>query len=456
MEEGLMHRSPIITLTLIVMFSAAFSWHTAPASAASADVGYRDFRFGASCNSSPTGEKPESKLWWNDGFWWGSLCSPDDSTYHIFRLDIATQSWVDTGTQIDERPSSKADTLWDGQKLYVASHIFTGRGAPISSPLQWGRLYRYSYDPALRNYSLDSGFPVDVTRGRSETLVLEKAVNGQLWVTYVEDSNVMVNHSIGSDNIWATPFVLPVSGSSNLANDDISSIISFDRSTATPQIGIMWSNQNDKKVYFASHGDQAATTTWNSFGVSAPSSVSRSPADDHINIKLQSDGQGVYAVTKTSNSGTAEPLILLLSCRLACSSVSNWEATPVYTRNENHTRAILLLDTTHRKINIFSTAPEAGGTIYRAVFNMDTLSSASIPESKTIFIKNSSDTRLNNATSTKQTVNSTTGLLVLASDRNTRFYLHNYDALLTAPQAPAPALENHTFLPLMRLSGTPI
>jgi len=240
-----MKRSLLFILALVVMFSAALAWRDAPASAASADVGYRDFRFGASCNSTPTGEKPESKLWWNDGFWWGSLCSAGDSTYHIFRLDLATQIWVDTGTLLDDRPSSKADTLWDGQKLYIASHIFSASGAPIASPSQWGRLYRYSYDRGTRSYSLDNGFPVDVTRGKSETLVLEKAVNGQLWVTYVEDGNVMVNHSVGSDNVWAIPFVLPVGGNSNLTNDDISAIITFDRSTATPQIGIMWSNQND-------------------------------------------------------------------------------------------------------------------------------------------------------------------------------------------------------------------
>jgi hypothetical protein len=165
-----MNRSLVFILALAVMFNATLDWHDAPATAASADVGYRDFRFGASCNSTPTGEKPESKLWWNDGFWWGSLCSSGDSTYHIFRLDLATQIWVNTGTPLDDRPSSKADTLWDGQKLYVASHIFTARGAPISSPSEWGRLYRYSYDPATRSYSLDSGFPVDVTRGKSETL----------------------------------------------------------------------------------------------------------------------------------------------------------------------------------------------------------------------------------------------------------------------------------------------
>ena len=38
------------------------------------DVGYRDFDFySGGVLSTPTVEKPESKLWWNDGFWWGIM-----------------------------------------------------------------------------------------------------------------------------------------------------------------------------------------------------------------------------------------------------------------------------------------------------------------------------------------------------------------------------------------------
>jgi hypothetical protein len=413
---------------LLIALSITVGLRSGPATAADADVGYRDFQFGSSCNSTPTGEKPESKLWWNDGFWWGSLCATDN-TYHIFRLDLASQSWSDTGTPLDDRGSSKADTLWDGQKLYVASHTFTTSGEPSSSPSQWGRLYRYSYNTTSNTYSLDAGFPVDVTQGRSETLVLEKAPSGQLWVTYVESGNVMINHSTTSDSVWATPFVLPVSGASNLDADDISSVITFDRSTTSPKVGVLWSNQNDTRMYFASHVDGAAATSWSSFGIYVPSASSPSAADDHINIKLQSDGVGVYAVTKTSNSGADQPLVVLLSCAGGCASAGNWRATTVYTYSEGQTRAILLLDTTNRKINIFSTTPESGGSIWRAIFNMDNLSSSSVAESKTVFIENAPDDKLNNPTSTKQNVNGTTGLVVLASDQDTRRYLHNYDAL---------------------------
>ncbi|MFL5800955.1 MAG: hypothetical protein ACJ8CR_04360 [Roseiflexaceae bacterium] len=423
---------------LAITLAVAIGVRGGPASAAAADIGYRDFQFGSSCTSTPTGEKPESKLWWNDGLWWGSLCAPDN-TYHIFRLDLANQSWVDTGTRIDDRPSTKADTLWDGQKLYVASHVFTTSGAPTSSASQWGRLYRYSYDSGAKTYSLDSGFPVNVTRGKSETLVLERAKNEQLWVTYVESNKVMVNHSGGPgrafDSSWGTPFVLGVAGAANLSSDDIASIITFDRPTASPKVGVLWSNQTDKKMYFATHIDGESDSSWSSFGIYVPSTGSPSAADDHINIKLQSDGVGVYAVTKTSNSTSSQPLIVLQSCKSGCADVGNWHATTIYVRGDNHTRAILLLDTSNRKINIFSTTPESGGNIYRKVSDMDNIS---FPNGHgDLFLKSTLDTKLNNPTSTKQTVNSTTGLVVLASDQNTRYYLHNYDALGGAPPASA-------------------
>jgi len=426
-----MTRYVSILSTMIVVLGIALGLRAAPLAAAS-DVGYRDFQFGASCTTTPTGEKPESKLWWNDGIWWGSLCATD-SKYHIFKLNLSSQAWVDTGTLIDDRGNTKADTLWDNatQKLYVASHVFASSGAPTSSASSWGRLYRYSYDTTTKTYSLDAGFPVNVSRGKSEAMVLTKDTTGTLWVTYVESKKVMINRSSG-DSTWGMPFVLPVStGATNLSSDDISTSIAFDLTTASPKIGVLWSNQSAKKMFFAWHVDGASDSSWSSFGVYNPSSQSPSAADDHINIKLQSDGQGVYAVTKTSNSTASAPLVVLLSCTANCASAGSWQATTVYTRGDNHTRAILLIDTSHDILNIFSTTPESGGNIYRKTSPINNISFP--PGHGDLFIKTASDTKVNNPTSTKQNVNSTTGLVVLASDEGTHWYLHNYDSLGSVP-----------------------
>ena len=84
------------------------------------EAGFRDYWYGTATNT-PTGEKPESKLWWNDGVWWGSLFNDAANQYRIYRFDVTRQEWTDTGTALDTRKSAKADVLWDdaSQRLYV-------------------------------------------------------------------------------------------------------------------------------------------------------------------------------------------------------------------------------------------------------------------------------------------------------------------------------------------------
>ena len=339
---------------------------------------------------------------------------------------------------LDDRPTTKADTLWDAakQKLYVASHVFTTSAAPTSTQSNWGRLYRYSYSAG--SYSLDPGFPVTVSKGKSEAMVLAKAFNGTLWVTYVESNKVMVNHSSGSDTSWGTPYALTVTGASNLSSDDISTNIAFDTTTASPKIGVMWSNQTDKKVYFAVHLDSDPNDqSWVSFGVFTSNAQNPAAADDHLNIKLQTDGKGIYAVVKTSNTNSAAPLILLLSCVADCAAAGGWQNSVIYTKGDNHTRAILLINTDRNELNVFS-ANEGGGSIYRKVAPISNNISFVSGHGDVFIKKTASDAKINNPTSTKQNVNSATGLVVLASDEVSRYYLHNYDPLGTPPADTTP------------------
>ena len=208
----------ISLLAILILLAAA-----SPAGASNVTVGYRDFSYGSGVTSSPTGEKPESKLWWNDGSWWGSLIDSPTHGYHIFRFDLANQGWVDTGVALDDRPYSKADALWDAstQKLYVASHLFAQPGAPSTNPQNWSRLYRYSYDAFSKSYSLDAGFPVTVSTGTAEAMTVARDSTGRLWVSYAESNKVMVNHSLGSDLNWGTSFALPFADAVNLKEPDV-------------------------------------------------------------------------------------------------------------------------------------------------------------------------------------------------------------------------------------------
>src|SRR5260221_11684271 len=58
----------------------------APALLATApQVGFKDQSF-SGASTAPSGSKPESKLWFNDGIWWADMWDTTSSQFHIFRL----------------------------------------------------------------------------------------------------------------------------------------------------------------------------------------------------------------------------------------------------------------------------------------------------------------------------------------------------------------------------------
>src|SRR5829696_904869 len=420
---------------VVLLLGATLAMLLAYVGAASAvdDVGYRDFSFNAPSVQAPTGEKPQSKLWFNDGTWWASMFNRTVGEYHIYRYDRATHTWSDTGTLIDERNSSKADTLWDGSHLYVAT-----AGASSTNSADGARILRYSYDATTKNYSLDPGFPVaGISNGGMEAIVLDKDTTGKLWVTYTQDLKVYVNRSLGNDQSWGTPFVLPVKGT-GVTFDDISAVVAFDS-----QIGVMWSNQSKSAMYFATHRDGDADNVWQ-----ASRTAIQGPnyADDHISLRsLQVDDVSgrVFAAVKTSlndlpNPNPNAPLNFLL----ARDRDGNWTNHVFGRVGDNHTRPIVMLDEEHRDLYMFATAPCCtGGSIY---YKKTSLNNVSFSEGVgTPFIQSPTDTNINDATSTKQNVSSATGLMVMASSGHvvsgstgSGYYWHNFMDLGSADTVP--------------------
>ena len=429
---AVLRRVLLCTITILVVTSLPGQKLTPSAQAAS-NVGYRDFSYAASGVSAPTGQKPQSKLWFNDGSWWGILFNKSAEEYHIYQYNWATHAWSDTGTLVDERNSSSADALWDGAsgKLYVAS-AGPRSSDPTTNNANSGHFLRYSYNATTKRYSLDQGFPVTVSVGGMEAIVLERDSTGRFWVTYTSNRKVRINHSSNATgDKWGVPYILPVTGASNLTYDDISAIISFDS-----KIGVMWSNQTDGAMYFATHADGAPDDSWQ------VQSALKGPkyADDHINLKsLQADPSGqVFAAIKTSlNDGTTPDPNAPLTQLLVRDQSGNFSAHVFGTVRDDHTRPIVLIDREHRNLYMFATAPETGGTIY---YKETPLSNISFAAGRgTPFIQSSTDPRINNATSTKQDLNSATGLLVMASDDTTGYYLHNSMNLGAASPPPPPA-----------------
>lgn len=400
------------------------------------NTGYRDHYFGSSVAPAPTGEKPESKLWWNDNYWWGSMWNPAANQYQIYRLNLTNQVWETTGVPIDNRASTKADALWDGNKLYIASHVFSERGGSTGSANS-ARLYRYSYNTTTKQYTLDAGFPVLINSSTSETLVIDKDSTGKLWITWTQSGKVMINSSTTDDRHWNTPIRLPVQ-TTTAKSDDISSIQHFDGN----KIGLMWSDQTARKIFFAVHIDGNPMNTWQPVET-ALADGSNPVADDHINLKMGKDDQGnLYAVTKTSLSDNNLPQIYVLKR----DRFGNWIQVVYGYGRDNFTRPILLIDESNNKIHVFVKAKVSNvDGIYTKSSDLDNLS---FPAGVgTPFIKYSGY-NINDPTSTKQTINNAMGLVVLAGDHDKYYYFHN----AIAPGAAGPLITS--FSPASGIAGT--
>jgi PKD repeat protein len=403
--------------------------------AAAGDVGYQDQSF--SGTGTPTGiKRAESVLWWNDGSWWANMWDTASQDFHIFRLNIPTQTWQNTGVTIDTRANTHADVLWDGAHLYVASHLFVSDEQPAVSGSP-SYLFRFSYNPVSKTYSPDSGFPVQINNMRTETLVIDKDSTGKLWATWQQGNQIYLNRTTnGDDRTWGTPFALP-NPAVNVTVDDNSAVIAFGGN----KIGLMWSNQTGSHyaMWFAFHQDGAPDTTW-SAGERALQGPSE--ADDHINLKsLHTDGSGrVFAATKTSHTSSASPLIMML----VRSSTGAWSRHPVAHVSDCPNRPMVLIDNQNNVIHTFYTAPgppnyacnSSGGAIYKKTSPLNSVSFA--PGRGTPVIVDADSPFIHNVSSTKQNVNGTTGIALLAVNGSTGHYWHHYEALGATPPPPPP------------------
>ena len=394
-----------------------------PASSLAAAAGTAGPAFSGA--SAPTGQKPQSKLWFNGGSWWAVLYNAGATRFEIYR--DADGDWTPTGTVVDTRHNMYVDVLWDGSHLNVVS-------AGFSSGVHYSR---FAYDAAAQSYTRDRG-PVTLTTYGVEAAVLDRDATGELWATWthdadptnaltVVDSQVEVAHTLGDDATWSTPSVLPIANARAVTGDDISSVVRY-----AGHIGVMYSNQSDWTFTFASHADGAPDNEWSVSTALQGAELS----DDHINVKaLEGDPAGqVFAAVKTSlNTGDA-PLVKLL----VLDDAGAWHDYTVFTVADEPTRAQVMLDPVRRQVHVFAAIGPCcnGGTIAVKSSDLDAIDFA--PGSGTTLID--SDPNVNNPTTTKQPVNAAMPFLpVLAGSDTTHAYWQAALALPPAGPTPPPS-----------------
>ncbi|WP_426989731.1 PKD domain-containing protein [Pseudarthrobacter sp. Y6] len=438
--------SQVFAFCLAVAGTAVF---TSTAAQAATTYGTQSISYSGVANP-PTSDKPQSKLWWNDGSWWADMWTTG-SGWHIYRLDRSARKWVDTGLRNDNRANTLADTLWDGSHLYIASHVVTVSGDSAPKPSVSGqpaKLYRYSY--AAGTYTLDGGFPTTITNNSSESMTIDQDSTGAIWATWTQvagssssgyTNTVYMNASAPGGTSWLAPFVLPVSNP-RPGPDDISAVVSYGNN----KIGVMWSDQPNGAMWWATRTDGTAPTATSSWRVQ-PAVKGTGQADDHLNLKaLLADPSGrVYAATKTSldvtSSDPTKPQLELLVFKPGTGSFTR---STIATVGDCVTRPQILLDTKNNTVHAFHTAPStsgcafpgAAGSIYEKTASMDNPVFGA--GRGTPVIQDGSSANINDVTTTKQAVNSSTGIVVMATNHVTKRYWYSDRPLGTAPVPTAP------------------
>jgi hypothetical protein len=398
------------------------------------DIGHEGESF-SSAVGTPCESKPESKLWHNDGKWWGSLWrnSPVDA-FHIHQLNFTTHDWVDTGVLVESRAGSHSDVLWDGTKLYIASHQFQADGSQPGNP---SFVIRYSYITASDTYTQDFA-PIAINDFSTEALTIDKDSNGTIWAAWTQSvtattNEIRISHTMNQvDSKWlAIPFVLPATSTDPLAADDICALTRFSDSEGN-KIGVLWSDQsaasmNDWVYRFSYHRDsEQDDMVWVDEVVPF-----MGEADDHINFATHAASGRVFVAGKNP----ADAILLFVR-----NSNGIWSRFVVWDGGLNRTRPIVLLSSFNLglgfsavpqgpKIHVFATSrdmvPSVEGEVFEKTSSMNPISFNPLDPGVVRMRDADNIVRILDCTSTKQNVSNTTGWAVLANHTVTENYWHH-------------------------------
>jgi len=433
---------PIVALLAILAIGGVVQ-------AAAVTVGYRDFAYSGALASRATAEGPQSKVWFNDGYWWGGLfrssgMGSGGSRYEIYRLDAATQTWTPTTRAVDGRDRTHADYLWDDthKKLYVTSakSPCESNPAPPSPPCNDAvRVFRFSYNSAsttlLGKYTLDAGFPVSLVGGDypshpgggADVTTIARDGLGRVWVAYTlgETTHVAYSNSDGDpatltdEASWTAPTAL---FAGQAGQDNTSSVVAF----GGDKLGIYYTDKRSSGAstgFFVARSDADAPT---SFGAPEGVTTGTNAIQDQANVKTDTHGN-VYLVTKTGLTGAASDQVRLFkrtsgggwSSPIGVSTVSGGGVRPQVSIDEEFDGGkgliIVTMGASDGSVR-YKSAPLTGPGA------LDFLATGR----GTALIVSSTDTNITDPTTTKQVLDHVSDFLVQASDRTSLHYLHGH------------------------------
>lgn len=328
-----------------------------------------------------TADKPQSKCWHHDGKWWAAL-----STRGEFALyEFANGDWSKARVLNGGGPSFRADCFPMGGDAYILA--FAAGRSEVHKLAYNGA----SYEPA-DGWDAPSSVPAS---GETATIAVDSL--GVPWIATDESGKAVVYTSGDGGRTWLEPVVLR----EGIDGDDITVVTRLNGG----QTGVMWSDQRRGEFGFAVHGDGDAPGEWTLESIRGDGPI----ADDHINAAVARDGT-LYAAVKTEFD-TGGMVQLGVYRR---SPNGEWDGiypVTVLSEEESGTRPIAVLNEERGEIYVFYTNwAVRPNTIGVKAAKIDTMRFSG----KTVRAMES-NTDLNDVSSTKQPVTSSSGLMILAA-----------------------------------------
>lgn len=373
----------------------------------------------------------KSQMWFNDGTWWAAL-SDNDTGIHFFSFSSVG---VSQGAIIDGNILGIPDVLWDGTNLFVL----------VWKSVSLSTLYKFSYDSNSKTYQLIAGFPVNLPLNGSSTsaIVLDEDSTGKLWATFtgtqggLSDGKIHVTWSTSADHkVWDTTGTTLESGLTPNTLE-ISAILHFGGN----KMGVAWSNQPGKEIAFRYHNDGDPATTWSAKEIIDSGLGPRHlgpVSDDHLTMKAAPDGRIFLVAKDNDNDGTALHATegrLWLYIRTAAGV---WGQKTIVQPDFSQlpTRPVLLLDLTNNEIYVIyhDESPTSFGRDFIAHASMDNPSF----DFPCVF----SATPSTNATSTKQNLTASMGLMAATSTGATGTNEIIYRSVILPQPNPVPTISD--------------
>jgi hypothetical protein len=380
--------------------------------------------YGAPNTPSPS-DTGQSRLWFQDGQWWGVFLSAATGDQRIFRLDPAADAWSDTGVVVDDRSYARMDVLWDGERLVIAS------AGPQPSQRHALRIIRFSWDPSARAYMRDANFPLPITELGVEGVTLARSEDGRLWVAYRQGGRMAVDHSLDSDLAWRGPFALAA------AEGPVERVA---LATMGARVAVIWTRPTEDVVFAAWNDITGPEDIWQQSPDVPLAGLSLGEDDLSVVADRSPGAERLFVAVRTSadlapNGGRLDPQVVVMELTPNASP----KTYLVGRVDDQLAGPIALLNSETRQLYIVAAVPKGGGAIYYKAASLDRITFPSGPGTLLV-AADAQHPRLAKPTSTKQALDDTSGMVVAGTDTGAGLYA--FGALNVGdgtPGTPAPA-----------------